>query len=98
MSVNMLANPTSTMMTGLVVPPPPFQKSRSAPGRGRKLWCIAAQNDLAERNIRELVVLCSKLGSTICWLIKCLRLVMNCKIKISQSFLLPVNILCYMAL
>ena len=28
MSVNMLASPTSTMMTGLVVPPP-FQKSRS---------------------------------------------------------------------
>ena len=31
MSVNMPASPTSTMMTGLVVPPP-FQKSRSAPG------------------------------------------------------------------
>ena len=31
MSVNMPASPTSTMMTGLVVPPPPFQKSRSAP-------------------------------------------------------------------
>ena len=29
MSVNMSASPTSTMMTGLVVPP--FQKSRSAP-------------------------------------------------------------------
>ena len=29
-SVNMLASPTSTMMTGLVVPPP-FQKSRSTP-------------------------------------------------------------------
>ena len=29
MSVNMLISPTSTMMTGLVVPP--FQKSRSTP-------------------------------------------------------------------
>ena len=30
MSLNMPASPTSTMMTGLVVPPP-FQKSRSTP-------------------------------------------------------------------